>query len=265
MKLFNQFIAGFSCMVGLGSDGDFKINNYSVDFLNNPDTLKMRYADTFLTGNLLLPVQLSKDLTENNVLLLFNSGNNYYIFLNRAKKNNFLSPNDWGIQMKKYVDFSISDGRFSFSRFSKVDYYLPFLTGFYNSKDSIIITGSDLNRSDLEKMKEFQLNYFSTCDTLFKLNKNISVGKCLEDVLFELQIPNYFDQSNEVNLFLMEATNQIDNAWYNQYPAICTNNTVVVILSIEKNKITRIKYLNSDYIECIVRPNSFSTRDIHMH
>jgi hypothetical protein len=181
MKLFNLCIAGFSFMVALGNYDDFTVSNNVVDFSNNADTLKIGYADTFLTGKLLLPLQLSKELIENNLLLLFNSGNNYYAFFNHAKKNNFLSQNILGMKMKKYVDFSISDGSFSFSRFIKVDYYLPFLTGFYNSKDSIIINGSDLSRSDLENMKEFQLNYFYKLNHfLFLIRDNYIIVKIHE-------------------------------------------------------------------------------------
>lgn len=236
---------------------------------NTVDALKIGYSDTSLIGKKLFPVTTDsnklKNLLNEKVLLSFESYNYYYNFYNKKNKLDILSKKYWNQLMPQYVDFSVDDGLLSYSRFNKVNYYDPFLTGFYNSKDSIIISGFDLGIKDLQNKDRFQVNYFSTYDTLFKLSNNILVGKSLDNVLFELQVPNSIKQKTEFNLVLMEATTQIDNAWYNSYPDYCSDYSVTVILSIKNNKLTRIQYLDLEYIDYIFKQKSVSTSDIHYH
>ncbi|MBK7682332.1 MAG: hypothetical protein IPJ26_07610 [Bacteroidetes bacterium] len=198
-------------------------------------------------------------------MLSFESGNYYYLFYNKKNKLEILSSTYWDQQMPKYINFKIEDGLLSYTRFIKVDYYDPFLTGFYNSKDSIIVQLSNLRDIDLENKDQLFVNYFSTTDTLIKLNKNISVGHSLEDMLFKLQIANYFNRKKDVELVLMETTTQVDNAWYKKYPDNCSEFSISVVLSIKNNKLTRIQYFNLEYIDYVFKQKNVLTKDIHYH
>jgi len=273
MNLIRQTIITVCVLVFLTSCRNIKEDKMSSTSIetnaNEVDTLKIEYSDTILVGKKLFPITPDsnklKDILNENILLVFESGNYYYIFHNKIKKLDFLSSKYWEQLMPKYVNFKIEDGLLSYSRFSKVSYHDPFLTAFYNSEDSIIIQGYDLNREYLLSQNEFSVSYFSTSDTLFKLNNNISVGKSLEDVLLELQTPNFLKPKTEFNLVLMEATTQIDNAWYNNYPENYSDYSVTVILSIRNNKLIRIQYLDLEYIDYIFKQKSISTSDVHYH
>lgn len=264
MNIISQIVIGISCLFFLSSCGNIQKNKTPDISFNKADTLKIGYSDTLLIGKQLFPTELSEDLINDRVLLLFESNDYYYAFYNAKKENNFLSPQYWNQLTSKYIDFSIEDDLFSYTRFIKVDYYGgPFTTGFYNSKDSIITNKVDCEVFELQK--KLNVYHLSTSDTLLKVNNNISVGKSLDDVLFELEIPNTFIQKKDFELVLMEATTQIDNVWYNDFPDYCSDSSVTVILSVKNRKISRIQYLDLEYIDYVFKQKSISTKDIHYH
>ena len=110
---------------------------------------------------------------------------------------------------------------------------------------------------------KFHVHYLSTSDTLLKINRTISVRKELDNVLSDLKIPNTFINKSDFELVLMGATNQIDNAWYNNFPDHYSEYSVAIILSIKNNKISKIEYLDLEYIDYVFKQKSISTKDIH--
>src|SRR5690625_1811227 len=238
MKAINQILIGVYFLFFVSSCGNIQKNRIYNNRYNKVDTLKIGYSDTLIIGKQLFPTKVSKELLNDSVLLLFQVKNNYYAFYNSKKKDDFLSSFYWDQLMSKYLDFSVEDSLLSYSRFIKVDYYDPFLTGFYNSRDSIITSKFDLKAIDSQDL--FHVKYFSTTDTLLMVNKNISVGKSVDEVLFELKIPNTFNPKRDFELVLMKATTQIDNAWYNDFPEYSSDYSVTVILSVKNSKLSRI-------------------------
>ena len=61
----------------------------------------------------------------------------------------------------------------------------------------------------------------------------------------------------------MDATSQINNAWYINFPDHYSNYTNALVLSFEKNKLVRIQYVQSEYVEYIFKNKNILTRDIH--
>ncbi|MFO8021850.1 MAG: hypothetical protein R6U65_05230 [Perlabentimonas sp.] len=254
-------------LIGNSTQGN-KISNY-----NGKDTLRIEYADTILIGKQIFPSILNtnhlKQLVDERVLLTFESGNYYYVFFNKKEKINFLSTTYWDKLTPKYLNSSDVDN-FNYSRFTMVDYSDgPFLTGFYNLKDSIIVTGSNLERSYIKDKDRIQVNYFSTSDTLLKLNDLISVGYKARDVITELQIPldhNLLKQKGDFKIALMVATSLIDNAWYSRInPDCCLDYSVTIVLSFTDNKLVQIQYLDLEYIYYVFRQKDVLTNDIHYH
>ena len=138
MNTIGQIIIGMCCLFFLVSCGNMQKNKTSGISFNKVDTLKIGYQNTLL-GKQIFPIQPSKDLLNDRVLLLFESDDYYYTFYNTKKEDTLLSPQYWDQLVSKYIDFSVGDGLFSYTNFIKVDYYAgPFVTGFYNPKDSII-------------------------------------------------------------------------------------------------------------------------------
>lgn len=149
MNLISQTIISICCLLLVSSCKHID-NNKKLNTSNKVDTLKIGYLDTLLIGKQLYPSsKVSKGLLNDKILLLFKSNNYCYAFYNRVNNDSLLSAIYWQKLIPKYIDFSLEDGLLSYSRFNKVNYYDPFLTGFYNSKDSIVTAGYDLGIKDL--------------------------------------------------------------------------------------------------------------------
>ena len=262
MNLISQTIISICCLLLVSSCKHID-NNKKLNTSNKVDTLKIGYLDTLLIGKQLYPSKVSKGLLNDKILLLFKSNNYYYAFYNRVNNDSLLSAIYWQKLIPKYIDFSLEDGLLSYSRFNKVNYYDPFLTGFYNSKDSIVTAGFDLGVKDLQNRKKIDVNYLSTSDTLLKVNQNISVGKSLDNILIDLDFPYEFKKEKDFELVLMEATSQVNNVWYNNFPNHYTDYSIAVILSIKDSKISKIQYLNLEYIDYVFKQKRIFTKDIH--
>lgn len=265
MNIVRQIVIGVFSLFLLSLFGELQKKEIYTDNSIELDTLKIGYLDTLLIGKQLFPTSKElrepKELLNDDLLLFFESNSYYFAFYNREKKNDFLIAHYWDQLISEYIDFSVEDGLLSYSRFTKVNYNDPFLIGFYNSKDSIITAKFDVGASNFQD--QFHVHYLSTSDTLLKINKTISVRKKLDNILSDLKIPNTFIKKSDFELVLMEATTQIDNAWYNDFPDHCSDYSVAIILSIKNNKISRIEYLDLEYIDYVFKQKSISTKDIH--
>jgi len=236
---------------------------------NGKDKLIIEYDDTvlILIGEQIFPSTLDtnhlKHLVDERVLLIFESGNYYYVFFNRNEKINFLSDTYWRKLTPKYLNLSDCDSSNHF-RFTKIEYSdAPFLTGFYNLTDSIIVPTSELRRKGLKNIDQLRANYFSTSDTLLKLNEAVSVGFEVKDVVTELQIlsdPNLLKQKGDFKIALIEATSLINNAGYSRINYLDCSGTIV--LSFVDNKLIQIQYLDWEYIYYIFRQKNVLTKDI---
>ena len=265
MDIFRKIVLGIFFLYFLSLFGELQKKEIYTDNSIELDTLKISYSDTVLIGKKIFPtcreLRKPKELINDNLLMFFQSNNYYFAFYNREKKNDFLTAHYWDQLISKYIDFSDEDSLLSYSRFIKVNYNDPFLIGFYNSKDSIITAKFDVGVRDFQD--QFHIHYLSTSDTLLKINKNILVRKKIDNILSDLKIPNTFIKKSDFKLVLMEATTQIDNAWYKDYPDHCSDYSVAIILSIKNNKISRIEYLDLEYIDYVFKQKSISTKDIH--
>lgn len=264
MKSTIKFLVSI-CFVYFSSCIETQKENIIVTNSKALDTLEIGYLNKILVGKRLFPAKDSKDILDNQILLFFKSENHYFAFYNKKKEVKILSTSYWEHFVPAYINFSIEDGLLSYTRFNKIDYFDPYLTGFYNSKDSIIITGSNLDIKDLHSKNQLRMKYLSISDTLISLDKNIKVGKSIDSILIELGIPNNINLEQNSELVLMEATSVINNAWYNDFPEYSTDYTVGVILSILNNKISRIQYIDSEYLDLIFSQRNISTEDIHYH
>lgn len=263
--MYSRIITGVFCLFFLGLFGELQKKHIYADNSIELDTLRISYLDTLLVGKQLFPT--SKELREpmklfnDDLLLFFESNTYYYAFYNKEKKNDFLNTYYWNQLVLKYIDFSGEDGLLSDSRFTKVSYNDPFLIGFYNSKDSIVTAKFDVSVSNFQD--QFHIHYLSTSDSLLRINKIISVGKKLDTVLSDLKIPNTFIKKSDFKLVLMEATTQIGNVWFSDFPNDCSDYSIAIILSIKNNKISRIEYLDLEYMDYVFKQKSVSTKDIY--
>jgi hypothetical protein len=265
IKLFLITILFFNTLISCNT----QINEVSNSIVK--DTLRIKYLDTILIGKQMFPSTIDtnylKHLVNEKVLLSFKSGNYYYVFFNKNDKINFLSSSYWGKLAVKYLNSTGVDSS-KHSYFTMIDYSDgPFLTGFYNLKDSIIITGSNLKRSYLKGKKQVQVNYFCTSDTLLKFNNLFSVGSDIKNVVTKLKIPfdhNFIKQNGDLKIVLMEATSLIDNAWYSSINPDCYSDySNAIVLSFIENKLVQIQYLDLEYTYYIFRQKNVSTKDIH--
>lgn len=242
-----------------------KKNNDS--FLSNKiDTLKIKYADTAFVfkGKQIYPKNTSTSnldrLMKKEVLLFFKSDNYYFVFYNKMSQLDFLSDMYWSKSVPKYINYSVN---LNLNRFQKVNYSDgPFLTGLYNSKDSIIVMNNNLSQKDFENSNLLPISYFSTTDTLLKLGNNISVGDSLKKVLTKLKIPNNFKPQKEFKLILRVATNQVKNKWFKRYPKNVSNFSYTVILSIRDSKLSSIKFIDLEYFQYVLMKKNIFTKDI---
>lgn len=248
-----------------------KVNETFENDVHYYDTLKIPYLDTFLLGHQIFPNikktnEVKNELSE-KILLTFLSGGYYYIFFNKNKID-FLTSTYWDMHLVEYMNYSDSNNLIR-SRFDRLDYTDgPFLTGFYNPTDSIIVTTSSLIKTDLDNVKKISVRYFSTSDTLLKLKENISVGVDLKSTIEGLNIPvipELSKQEGDFKIVLLEATSQVKNAWYNNINDCCSDYSVSVILSFKGNKLFRIEYLDYENMDDVFKQNNITVKDIHMH
>ncbi len=235
---------------------------------NKLDTLKIVYGDTlFLVGKQLFPTKTDaigkNNIDSLSVSLFFQSGNYYYVFY-KKKLPDFLSYDYWNKLLPKYINFSFEDGVHPYYQdYIKVNYYSPYLTGFYNSNDSIIING-DWEIKELQNKHQLEVKYFSTSDTLLKLDKNIAVGADLANILPELNLPINFKPNESFELVLMEATFEITNVRYNRcFDCYLKDIPNAVVLSIKKHKLVRIQFNDSEFTEYLLKKKNISTKDVN--
>ncbi len=234
--------------------------------INRTDSLYIDRLKLTLIGEQLYPRESKPNnlrrILDEKVLLLFESGMYAYCFYNKTQETNFLTGSFWGNLLPKHLNQSYYNLTEE-SRYKRIDYTDgPFLTGFYSAEDSIVLHTADLKRFENKKTSEVYVNYCSISDTLFEFN-NISVGDSLEKLLYEFHIPDFFSSKEKFNLVLMDATSQINNAWYINFPDHYSNYTNALVLSFEKNKLVRIQYVQSEYVEYIFKNKNILTRDIH--
>ncbi len=239
--------------------------------LNGKDTLRIRYSDTILVGKQVFPLVADtnsiKHLINERVLLTFESRDYYYVFFNKKEEIFFLSSTYWEKLIPKYLN-SLDVDRSNSSKYIEVEYSDgPFLTGFYNLTDSIIVLTSELKRKELKNTKKLHLYYFSTYSTLLKLKEFVAIGSKIEEVIKKLQIPsptNLLRKKKDFKVILMEATSFIDNAWYNRILPNCYSDySITIVLSFSNDKLVQIKYLDIEYIGYIFKQKNVLTKDIH--
>lgn len=243
-------------------------HNSKTSYHSN-DTLNIGYLDTILTGERIFPMshdssKLSQ-LIDAKVLLVFKSEDYYYVFVNENKFD-FVSNSYWDKLALKYFD---ADSNKS-SHFTRIDYSDgPFLSGLYSEKDSIITYTADLRKRSLNSLNDLRVRYFSTKDTLLKINDKVKVGNRLVSAFSDLNIPindNNYRSIGNVNIVLMKATSLIDNAWYTQLaPDCCPEYTTAINLAFKDNKLRQIQYLDYEYIPYLFKKKRVTTKDIHLH
>lgn len=251
--VFLVLIAFASCSPIVNSDAKTSKN----------DTLLIKYLDSFLIGEQIFPLKTDsnnfKDLVDDKVLLCFESEYYYFCFYNVKAEVDFLHNSYWNKEIPGYLN-QIDSGTLNSSNFIRVDYTDgPFLTGFYNSKDSIIVLSADLRENDLNNLNELRVSYFSTNDT----NSDGLIYSRIKNVISELRISDRFQQQTKYKVVLMEATSLVNNAWYNSCQDCYAEFSNSVVLSMIGNKIIQIQFLDSEYIDYLFKKKDINTEDIH--
>jgi len=232
--------------------------NTQMDLLENNqlDTLKIGYLDTILTGKQLFPqkadsIYLDKFIKE-DILLVFESGEYLFVFYNSNKIIDFLSANYWQYCIPKYIN-KIQGGMLNNSYLNRIDYSEgPYITGLYSVKDSIIAATSDFKNSNYSKKQKLRITYFSTSDSILKLNENISVGSNYVDVINEIKLSKF--NTNKNKIVLLNATSLINNAWYiGRDPKCYMGYSDVVILSFRDKHLVEVKYLDFEKLEYVFK------------
>lgn len=233
---------------------------------NKEDTLNIDYIHTVIIGKQLYPkskdLNNSKQLIDRKMLLCFESGRYRFVFYNKIKQPIFLSSIYWSEQVQNYLKkrFYIDTSE---TRLKKVVYTDgPYLTGFYDIKDSIILSSSDLRRFESGNENIISVKCFSTENNLINLD-GIVVGNKMEKILSILDINNIFRSKDSFELVLMGATAQVNNAWYKIYPEVYSRDTNCIVLSFENKKLVRIQYFDFESTEYIFKKEKVSTKKIH--
>ena len=246
------------------------------DKSNNPsqlDTLKIGYSDTnvsdkIIVGTLIYPKSVDEKnpctLAKNKILLVFKSGNYYYVFYNKKYIDEFLDYRVWEHMLSKYLH--VYDSANNVARRYKVIEYQdgPFLTGFYNEKDSIIVSTHNLRN----KLKHLSFSYLSTYDTLIRVKDNVRVGMNIDKVLRHLNLDQYIEVKSVIdtlNLVLLIANSEVDNAWYKKCKGSSSYLSDAIILTFINKVLNRIEYVEAEFVDYVYKKKQVYTKDVHMH
>lgn len=239
------------------------VNGKAKNKTANNDTLLIQSLDTFLVGKQVFPLKTdsgnSKDFVDDTILLCFESDYYYYCFYNKKAGIDFLSNSYWNKKIPRYLD-QVDNSNLNGLKFKRIDYTDgPFLTGFYNSKDSIIVLTAELRKRELKNLNELRVSYFSTNDTY----SQGFISSRVKNIISELRIPSRFQQQAEYKVVLMEATSLVNNAWYNSYRECYSEFSNAIVLSMIGNEILRIQFLDSEYIDYLFKKKDVKTEYIH--
>lgn len=233
------------------------------DYIYEFDTLKVSYINKDIIGRQLYPLNLDSinelKFAENNLLLQFKTTKYNLFYYNKKSNLKFLNSNYWDSLILKYIKDVNCDTK-NQNKFKVVFYEDPFLTGIYRGTDSII--AQKMVSSDINSMEKLSLKYFSTLDSVFKLTKNIYVGAHIKSFLNDLNIIDNLNNNINLEIVLMEATSQIDNAWYLKHEKSFSNYTIAVVLLIEDCKVKKIQFVDVEYIEFILNLKEVNTNTI---
>lgn len=237
------------------------------------DTLKIGYSDTNVTdkiivGELIYPKRVDKEnpcaLSKNKILLVFKSGNYYYVFYNRKYIDEFLDYRVWEYMLPKYLH--VYDSANNVTRQYKVIEYQdgPFLTGFYNEKDSIIVSTHNLRN----RLNYLSFSYFSTYDTIYSFEKSIRVGDSIGVALRKINLSEYIKNGrcfDTLKIVLLIADSRIENAWYKKCSGIFDVLSEALILTFLKNRLYRIEFVSPEFVRDVYMKRQIFTKDVHMH
>lgn len=257
IKLWYFGIVLLVCFCSCKNKG--KINAQKYDY-NTTDTLKIDYLKMNIIGHRLVPKKNKTDyerLRNGNLLLLFESDYKFYAFYNKEKSIKLLTSAYWSQLMFNHIFLKNKDSLIYYPRFVKVEYNDPYLTGFYSKSDSIIVGKGRLRKSEL------QLNYVYTNDSLLILDRTINIGSSANDVLNKLELSEDMILKDNFELVLMEATNQVSNAWYNSFPNLHSDFSSIVMMKFSDGHLQSINYLDGEYADYVFRNKTINTRDIH--
>lgn len=226
------------------------------------DTLVIGYLDLKMVGKQLTPLATGVNnfdsLSKARILLFFESDDYFFCFYNKKRAPDFLSNSYWNRQIPKYLSSQIG--------LTTIDYTDgPFLTGFYNAKDSIVLHTRDWKAFDRKVIDNAYINYCSITNDAFKLNNDISVGEASKAVLAKLKIKDSFEEKDNYHLVLMKATGQIDNAWYKHWPEHFSDDTNAIVLSFKEEKLICIQYFDFENSEYVFKKTDIFTKAIHYH
>lgn len=235
---------------------------------NSLDTMEIAYLELKLLGQRIFPKNLdsvhNEQVNSAKILLQFASDNYQYLFFNVGTRPKFLSDAYWNSTITGYLEKRLAATPPS-NQFLRIDYRDgPYLSAYYNRTDSLIFLTANLDASTYNKSNGLGLCYFSTIDTLFKL-ENIVVGNSIAQLLRQWNGSEAIPNESEYQIVLMDATTQVSNAWYLNIPGSYSTYSNAVVLTIGNGRIVRIEYFDTEYVDYIFMKRPVYTKDIHLH
>jgi hypothetical protein len=236
--------------------------NNEKNLLSKFDTLWIDDLDMYLLGRKYFNYSDSinnKQFSNKASLFSFHSNNYYYVFYNSSKAPSFLHSAFWDKRVFQILNSSKSKSNRK-SNYKKIIYNDgPFMTGFYNSNDSIIIASYSINIAQNDKA--YLVNYFSTTNSVFDLN-GIRVTTSVDTILKVFNIKKIPYPQKRFNIVLTLASTQIRKSWYREFDCCYTESYPIAIkLSIVENKLMRIEYFSFEFVEFLYKQRKYSTKN----
>lgn len=274
MSCFNMnkivyYISVLSGILVFTNSCDVSVSN-NTNVQNTSDTLVVDYfLDTLLIGEQIFPFEEDSsrlaEILEDTLMLVFKLNNSsYYCFYNPTANLEFLSNSFRNTKATLAIeDFYLREKRI-FDLY-KNDYHSPYLTGFYDTNDSIIVDTRDLNFYIENKVsKPIYCSYFSISDTLINFSPYFNINAELQNVLNNIFLPPTLNiEREDFQLVLLNSISSIQNVWYNKLKSIeFPEMSNFIILTFEEKKIIRIQFSDLEYLPLVFKQMTIYTNDI---